>query len=473
MNNDTKNINNDTKKRKNIFLYIIIFSLLIYYLFQKNSVNNSYVDNKDKNEIINKFEKIFDDIRDKKNIKEKLSSDKQTKEEEEILFYYNYLKENISKLEQAIQYDINNKKFIEYILSLKLSDTDVEIKIDNNIFNIKSLNNFYNFLDKQINYFQKQLNIFRKKMLYLENKQICKDEDEDNQNKIFFKDIFGLDQAKNELEDLIYFFQDKNDLVNVEKIQPKGYLLYGPPGTGKTFLIKAFCNEAKVHFIEIDPSIFDRKYVGEGAEILDKIWKDAESHKKSIIFIDEINGFTNRENIADNKVSINIINSLLLKLDGYKKSNKKIVVMGATNFLNQVDAALLSRFSQKIYIGLLENEKIKNFFEHIITPYSISYYSFVFLDKLAERCKNKNYSNRELKDIIESAYKKTAKYKFKNPEHETMLPSDLEEVIDSKQNVKKELKEIDEIRKKCEEEYLVWNTKLKDYLKNTQNNNQI
>lgn len=310
-------------------------------------------------------------------------------------------------------------------------------------------------------------------MLYLENKQICKDEDEDNQNKIFFKDIFGLDQAKNELEDLIYFFQDKNDLVNVEKIQPKGYLLYGPPGTGKTFLIKAFCNEAKVHFIEIDPSIFDRKYVGEGAEILDKIWKDAESHKKSIIFIDEINGFTNRENIADNKVSINIINSLLLKLDGYKKSNKKIVVMGATNFLNQVDAALLSRFSQKIYIGLLENEKIKNFFEHIITPYSISYYSFVFLDKLAERCKNKNYSNRELKDIIESAYKKTAKYKFKNPEHETMLPSDLEEVIDSKQNVKKELKEIDEIRKKCEEEYLVWNTKLKDYLKNTQNNNQI
>ncbi|WBL31319.1 ATP-binding protein [Candidatus Phytoplasma sacchari] len=85
---------------------------------------------------------------------------------------------------------------------------------------------------------------------------------------------------------------------------------------------------------------FDKTYVGEGNEELEKIWKEAEAHEKSIIFIDEISGLANRETKSDNKVAINIVNNLLLKLDGFKSSEKKIILIAATNHLNQVDTAL-------------------------------------------------------------------------------------------------------------------------------------
>ncbi|WP_341266693.1 ATP-binding protein [Candidatus Phytoplasma fraxini] len=114
-----------------------------------------------------------------------------------------------------------------------------------------------------------------------------------------------------------------------------GVLLYGPPGTGKSHLIEAFCGETGTHFIELEPSRLDKTYVGEGNEELEKIWNEAESHEKSVIFIDEISGLANREDKNTNQTANNIINNLLTKLDGFKRSEKKILLMGATNHLEK------------------------------------------------------------------------------------------------------------------------------------------
>ncbi|MGL9687867.1 MAG: AAA family ATPase, partial [Candidatus Phytoplasma sp. TWB_XP] len=100
--------------------------------------------------------------------------------------------------------------------------------------------------------------------------------------KVMFSDVYGMKQEKEELEDLIEYFKDYGpDLVNFDKLIPRGYLLYGPPGTGKSFLIKALCNELNIHYIELEPSRFDKTYVGEGNEELEKIWQEAESHDKT------------------------------------------------------------------------------------------------------------------------------------------------------------------------------------------------
>ncbi|WCA22638.1 AAA family ATPase [Candidatus Phytoplasma oryzae] len=470
--NNSFNNNSNIKKNNffNIFMLLssISFIYLFYYLSKTNPENTNYkvLENSSSIQQIDKIDKI-----DKTNKTDKIEKIEKNNEKTPFLLIQE-TEYNINQLEKAIQYNNDNKKFVKY-----LEKSQKYPQIDGITIQKEDLNQFLIFVDKQIDYFQEQTSILKNIINSLKQNKIDKEEVK-NEKKILFKDIYGLTNVKEELEDLIYFFQDKNTMVNAHKVQPKGYLLWGPPGTGKTFIIKAFCNEAGVHFIELDPSIFNRKFVGEGEEVLNKIWKEAESHEKSIIFIDEINGFVNRSSLSDNKSSVNIINNLLIKLDGHQKSNKKIIVMGATNFLHQVDAALLNRFSQQIFVGFLKNEEIEGFLKHIIVPYAISFHTFIFLKNIANDCKNQNnefskYSNRILKDIIDSAYKKTIKYNFKNKEHEVMLPSDLEEVMITKKTHGQYNKEdLEERKRKREEEYFNWKEEIKKYLQNNKEENK-
>ncbi|MBY7576694.1 AAA family ATPase, partial [Candidatus Phytoplasma sp. Tabriz.2] len=277
---------------------------------------------------------------------------------------------------------------------------------------------------------------------------------------------------------LIEYFKDdddeKVDMGNFEDLIPRGYLLYGPPGTGKSFLIKTLCNELGIHFIELEPSQFDKTYVGEGNEELEKIWQEAELHEKTIIFIDEISGLANREDKQSNKTSINIVNNLLTKLDGFKRSDKKIVLMGATNHLDKIDSALRSRFSKEIKIDLLQDDEIEGFLKFLVADYQISYHTYLHLKEIANRCKGKNYSNRNLKEkIIDSAYIKAKKYKRKNPNHEVMLASDLDEAINAFQDIKLSETTKEARRKECEDQYVEWKQGLLKYLKPPKDNAQI
>nr|WP_318839861.1 AAA family ATPase [Paulownia witches'-broom phytoplasma] len=242
----------------------------------------------------------------------------------------------------------------------------------------------------------------------------------------------------------------------------------------KVFLIKALCNELGIHYIELEPSRFDKTYVGEGNEELEKIWQEAENHDKTIIFIDEISGLANREDNQSNKTSINIINNLLTKLDGFKRSNKKIVLMGATNHLDKIDSALRSRFSKEIKIDLLKDDEIEGFLQFLVADYQISYHTYLHLKEIANRCKGKSYSTRNLKEkIIDSAYIKAKKYKRKNPNHEVMLASDLDEAINTFQNIKVSETTKEARRKECENQYVEWKKGLLKYLKPPKDNTQV
>ncbi|KXT29220.1 AAA domain family protein [Candidatus Phytoplasma oryzae] len=317
------------------------------------------------------------------------------------------------------------------------------------------------FLDSQLVTFSRQLEELRKELTARRLNQPWINQ----KKKITFDDVYGMEQEKEELADLItYLKADQPNLVNFDQIKPRGYLLYGPPGTGKSFLMKALCEETGAYYLEIDPSRFDKTYVGEGNEELEKIWREAESHDKSIIFIDEISGLANRETKSDNKVAINIVNNLLLKLDGFKSSEKKIILMAATNHLNQVDAALKNRFSKLIKIDLIQDEEIEGFLKHQLRNYQISYHTFNHLSTIATKCQKKGYSNRDLSKIIDNAYQKTYKYKVQNPLHSVMLPSDLDEVLDYQQGIKKTFAQIKKHRLAQETVYQDWLKGIKSFL---------
>ncbi|WP_017191698.1 AAA family ATPase [Poinsettia branch-inducing phytoplasma] len=188
------------------------------------------------------------------------------------------LQQQIFQLNQALNYVEANQKRIEELKTQKEYRT--------NQTELKNLNSFYLFLTGQKLYFTKQKNNLTSQLNLLKaNKPLV-----NIKNKVTFKDVYGMENEKEELEDLLTYFQTNQSLINFDKVRPKGYLLYGPPGTGKTFLIKALCGEANVHFINLIPAKLDQKYIGEGKAALEKIWQEAEENDKTIIFIDEIDG---------------------------------------------------------------------------------------------------------------------------------------------------------------------------------------
>ncbi|MDV3167008.1 MAG: ATP-binding protein [Vigna little leaf phytoplasma] len=348
-------------------------------------------------------------------------------------------------------YHNNNIEVENQIISLKsaISLIQKEIKILHNNENYNkddNLQNYNIFLNQQLSQFNKQIDqLLQKNSFPSSNK------------KYSFEDIFGMEKEKEELKEImLYFNSNQLQLANFSRITPKGYLLYGPPGTGKSYLIKALCCEANVHYIELEASRLDHKFIGDGSKALNDIWREAENYDKTIIFIDEIDGLVNRESstFTDRK---NIMNNLLIKLDNIKNGNNKIILIGATNHPDKIDKALRSRFSKEIKIfskeikiDILENQQIEPFLKHIIKPYQINYFTFLHLTNIANRCKNKNYSNRDLVSIIDNAYYQANKYYVSNPNHNVMLPSDLDESLDQKQQNFKSLNQINQNRETCE-----------------------
>ncbi|MBT1576945.1 AAA family ATPase ['Elaeagnus angustifolia' witches'-broom phytoplasma] len=363
------------------------------------------------------------------------------------------LQQQISQLNQALNYVEANQKRIEELKTQK--------EYQKNQTELKNFKDFQLFLTDQKLAFEKQKKNLTIQLNHLkENKPLPH-----TKKQVTFKDVYGMESEKEELEDLLTYFRTNQSLINFDQVRPKGYLLYGPPGTGKTFLIKALCGEANVHFINLIPSKFRQKYIGEGEKEVDKVWQEAENHDKTIIFIDEIEGLENRNDSNISSGGVKVINTLLDKLDGFNSSNKKIVLMGATNNLHKIDTALRSRFSKEIYIGNLKDNEIEGYLKHIITPYQISYHTFLALKEITRLCQGKNLSNRDLTTIIEEAYKKTAKWSQQNPQtHEVMLPSDIEEVLNLKLKIKPDHHQVKQRRTACENQYTQWRQGFNQYL---------
>lgn len=195
--------------------------------------------------------------------------------------------------------------------------------------------------------------------------------DADSAVKTTFKDVAGLDGAKDEVLEVVDFLKNPKKYTDLGGKIPKGVLLSGPPGTGKTLLAKAVAGEAQVPFFSLSGSDFVEMFVGVGASRVRDLFKQAKEKSPSIIFIDEIDaiGRARGKNAfsGGNDERENTLNQLLTEMDGFG-TNEHVIVMGATNRADILDRALMraGRFDRIIYVDLPEvSERIEIFKVHL------------------------------------------------------------------------------------------------------------
>lgn len=168
---------------------------------------------------------------------------------------------------------------------------------------------------------------------------------------ITFDDVAGVDEAKAELMEIVSCLQGDSNYMNLGAKIPRGVLLVGPPGTGKTLLARAVAEKAGVPFFITCASEFVEMFVGRGASRIRDLFKDARKHAPSIIFIDELDAVGLKRGRGFNTEGDQTLNQLLTEMDGFE-SDKKVVVIAATNRPEMLDSALLraGRFSRKVFV---------------------------------------------------------------------------------------------------------------------------
>jgi len=197
--------------------------------------------------------------------------------------------------------------------------------------------------------------------------------DEKTDTRTSFKDVAGLEGAKEEIEEIVEFLKNPDKYTSLGGKIPKGALLVGPPGTGKTLLAKAVAGEAKVPFFSLSGSDFVEMFVGVGASRVRDLFKQAKDKSPAIIFIDEIdaigrargkNNFT-----GSNDERENTLNQLLTEMDGFG-TNTNVIVLAATNRADVLDKALMraGRFDRQIYVDLPDIRERKEIFEVHLRP---------------------------------------------------------------------------------------------------------
>jgi len=175
---------------------------------------------------------------------------------------------------------------------------------------------------------------------------------ENDKPNISFKDVAGLEEIKEELQETIDFINNAAKYKKMGAHIPKGILFYGPPGTGKTLLAKAVAGETNSTFLYASGSEFVEKYVGVGAKRVRTLFEKAKKEAPSIIFIDEIDAIGSKRNLESNNEKDQTLNQLLVEMDGFNTYDT-VIVIGATNRLDLLDEALLrpGRFDRHIYVG--------------------------------------------------------------------------------------------------------------------------
>ena len=173
---------------------------------------------------------------------------------------------------------------------------------------------------------------------------------------VLFSDVAGIDEAKEEFEEIVSFLQNPEPFTSVGAKIPKGVILVGPPGTGKTLLAKAIAGEAGVPFISISGSEFVEMFVGIGASRVRDLFKTAKASAPCIVFIDEIDAVGRQRGAGvggGNDEREQTLNQILTEMDGFK-GNTGVIVIAATNRVDVLDAALLrpGRFDRQVNVNL-------------------------------------------------------------------------------------------------------------------------
>ena len=179
----------------------------------------------------------------------------------------------------------------------------------------------------------------------------------DDESKVTFEDVAGVDEAKDELTEIVDFLKKPERYTDIGARIPKGVLLVGPPGTGKTLLSKAVAGEAEVPFFIISGSEFVELFVGAGAARVRDLFEQAKKKAPCIIFIDELDAIGKSRSgsmgvVGGNDEREQTLNQLLTEMDGFAAADKPVIVLAATNQPEVLDAALLrpGRFDRQVLV---------------------------------------------------------------------------------------------------------------------------
>ena len=200
--------------------------------------------------------------------------------------------------------------------------------------------------------------------------------DKDNDRKVTFKDVAGLAEAKQEVEEIVSFLKNPEKYTELGGKIPKGALLVGLPGTGKTLLAKAVAGEANVPFFSLSGSDFVEMFVGVGASRVRDLFRQAKEKSPCIVFIDEIDAVGRARgknaNMNSNDERENTLNQLLTEMDGFG-SNSGVIILAATNRADILDKALLraGRFDRQIHVELPDLNERKEIFGVHLRPIKI------------------------------------------------------------------------------------------------------
>jgi len=190
---------------------------------------------------------------------------------------------------------------------------------------------------------------------------------------ITFKDVAGLEGAKEEIQEIVEFLKHPKKYTELGAKIPKGALLVGPPGTGKTLLAKAVAGEAQVPFFSLSGSDFVEMFVGVGASRVRDLFKQAKEKAPAIVFIDEIDAIGRARgknaNMGSNDERENTLNQLLTEMDGFG-TNSGVIILAATNRADILDRALMraGRFDRQIYVDMPDLNERKEIFKVHLAP---------------------------------------------------------------------------------------------------------
>ncbi|MGQ8337663.1 ATP-dependent zinc metalloprotease FtsH [Sunxiuqinia sp. A32] len=201
--------------------------------------------------------------------------------------------------------------------------------------------------------------------------------DKDSRVSTNFKDVAGLAEAKQEVEEIVEFLKSPSKYTKLGGKIPKGALLVGPPGTGKTLLAKAVAGEANVPFFSMSGSDFVEMFVGVGASRVRDLFKQAKEKAPCIVFIDEIDAIGRARgrnpNMGSNDERENTLNQLLTEMDGFD-TNSGVIILAATNRADILDRALMraGRFDRQIHVELPDLNERREIFQVHLRPIKLS-----------------------------------------------------------------------------------------------------
>ncbi len=228
----------------------------------------------------------------------------------------------------------------------------------------------------------------------------------DDESKVTFEDVAGVDEAKDELTEIVDFLKKPQRYTDIGARIPKGVLLVGPPGTGKTLLSKAVAGEAEVPFFIISGSEFVELFVGAGAARVRDLFEQAKKKAPCIIFIDELDAIGKSRSgsmgvVGGNDEREQTLNQLLTEMDGFASTDKPVIVLAATNQPEVLDAALLrpGRFDRQVLVDRPDLSGRKTILEIYTKKVKLS--AQIDLDRIAQA--TSGFAGADLANMVNEA----------------------------------------------------------------------